>query len=196
MLRPRPVTLALLVAIAVGFRLMPYLLHSLGCTHRPGKHRLPLEFLADTAAVHFRRRLLRETQCCLPGATGDLPGGRPGHLGDFRPGRLGLLRRSTGHLSLRDPGRQLRLHCPLAALLGADRGGRTRFGSPVLRRLEFRHLDAGRDLREDLGRTGGVLRDGDSVLPQHRDQHGVFLPLLFSRLALRNPAPVAAVRTA
>ena len=30
MLRPRPVTLAMLVVIAVGFRLLPYLLHTLG----------------------------------------------------------------------------------------------------------------------------------------------------------------------
>ena len=44
MLRPRPITVATLVAVAVGFRLMPYLLHSFGVPIDPENTVYPWNF--------------------------------------------------------------------------------------------------------------------------------------------------------
>ena len=174
MLRPRPVTLAMLVAIAVGFRLMPYLLHTLGVPIDPENTVYPWNFSPILPLCIFGAACFAKSDRRLPGAPGNLPGGRPRYMGDYRAPRLGLLCRSAGNVFFRDPGRDLRIHGPLAALLGKDRRSRSGFGSPFLRRFEFRDLGARHDLREDLGRTGGVLRDGGSVFPQHPDQHGRF----------------------
>ena len=44
MLRPRPITIAALVAVAVGFRLMPYLLHKFGVAIDPENTVYPWNF--------------------------------------------------------------------------------------------------------------------------------------------------------
>ena len=172
MLRPRPITIAALVAVAVGFRLMPYLLHKFGVAIDPENTVLSLEFLAHPAVVHLRRRLLCEADERVPGAHGDLLAGDLGILAIT--GRFDwafYADQPFTYLSV-----ALAVSCGFMAR--AERSWQkiatAGLGAAVLFFVvsNFGTLGAERDVPEDLGRTGRVLRDGDSVLPQHADQHG------------------------
>ena len=154
----------MLVAIAVGFRLMPYLLHTLGVPIDPENTVYPWNFspilpLCIFGAACFARRTVAYLAPLAIYLAGDL--GIWAITG--RPDWAFYADQPVTYFSV-----ILVVTCGFIArsqrYLGEDRRGRTGFGSAFLRRFEFRDLGARHDLREDLGRTGGVLRDGGSVL--------------------------------
>lgn len=196
MLRPRPVTLAILVAIAVGFRLMPYLLHALGVPIDPENTVYPWNFspilpLCIFGAACFARRSVAYLAPMAIYLAGDL-------------GIWAISGRADWAFYADQPITYLSVLLVVSCgfIARAQRSwGRIAvagLGSAV---LFFVVSNFGTwALGATYAKTwAGLVECYVMAIPFFRNtviSMGVFLPLLFSRLALRSPAPVAAVRTA
>lgn len=196
MLRPRPVTLAMLVVIAVGFRLMPYLLHTLGVPIDPENTVYPWNFspilpLCIFGAACFAKRTVAYLAPIAIYLAGDLGIWAISGRADWafyadQPitylavilvvscGFIARSQRSWGRIAVAGLGSAVVFFVV------------SNFGTWA------------------LGATypktwAGLVECYVMAIPFFRNtviSMGVFLPLLFSRLALRSPAPVAAVRAA
>ena len=196
MLRPRPVTLALLVVIAVGFRLLPYLLNTLGVPIDPENTVYPWNFspilpLCIFGAACFAKRTVAYLAPLAIYLAGDLGIWAISGRADWafyadQPvtylsvilvvscGFIARSQRSSGRIAVAGLGSAVVFFVV------------SNFGTWA------------------LGTTypktwAGLVECYVMAIPFFRNtviSMGVFLPLLFSRLALRSPAPAAAVSTA
>lgn len=196
MLRPRPVTLAMLVLIAVGFRLMPYLLHTLGVPIDPENTIYPWNFspilpLCIFGAACFARRTVAYLAPLAVYLAGDLGiwaiSGRfdwafyadqpVTYLSAILVVSCGFIARSQ-----RSWGRITAAGLGSAVVFFAV----SNFGTWALGAIYPKTW-------------AGLLECYVMAIPFFRNtliSMGVFLPLLFSRLALHRPAPLAVVRIA
>ena len=196
MLRPRPITVAILVAIAVGFRLMPYLLHQFGVAIDPENTVYPWNFspilpLCIFGAACFSKRSIAYLAPLAIYLAGDLA------IWAFT-GRLDwafYADQPFTYLSV-----VLVVSCGLIARSQQSWGriAVAGLGSAV---LFFVISNLGTwALGALYPRTwAGLLDCYVMAIPFFRNtliSMAVFLPLLFSRAALRAPTPVAAVRAA
>lgn len=196
MLRPRPVTLAMLVVIAVGFRLMPYLLHALGVPIDPENTVYPWNFspilpLCIFGAACFSRRTVAYLAPLAIYLAGDL--GIWAITG--RPDWAFYADQPLTYLSV-----ILVVTCGFMARAQRSWGriAAAGLGSAVLFFIvsNFGTWALGATYP---GTWAGLMECYVMAIPFFRNtliSMAVFLPLLFSRLSLRSPAPVAAVRTA
>ena len=199
MLRPRPVTLALLVVIAVGFRLMPYLLNTLGVPIDPENTAYfwnfsPILPLCIFGAACFARRTVAYLAPLAIYLAGDLgiwalTGRLDWAFYADQPltylsvilvvtcGFIAREQRSWGRIAAAGLGSAILFFIV------------SNFGTWALGALYPRTW-------------AGLMECYAMAIPFFRNtliSMGAFLPLLFSRLALRRPAPAApitAVRTA
>ena len=196
MLRPRPITLAMLVAIAVGFRLMPYLLHELGVPIDPENTVYPWNFspilpLCIFGAACFAKRTVAYLAPLAIYLAGD--------LGIWAiSGRLDwafYADQPVTYLSVVlvvSCGFIARSQCSWGRIAVAGLGSAILFF--VVSNFGTWALGA------TYAKTwAGLVECYVMAIPFFRNtliSMGVFLPLLFSRLALRRPVPTAAVSTA
>ena len=196
MLRPRPITVAMLVAIAVGFRLMPYLLHKFGVPIDPENTVYPWNFspilpLCIFGAACFSKRTVAYFAPIAIYLAGDLAiwavTGRPDwafyadqpvtYLSVALVVTCGFIARSQ-----RSWGRIAVAGLGSAVLFFVV----SNFGIWALGAIYPKSW-------------AGLVECYVMAIPFFRNtliSMGVFLPLLFSPLGLRAPAPVAAVRAA
>ncbi len=196
MLRPRLITLAMLVAIAVGFRLMPYLLHALGVPFDPENTVYPWNFspilpLCIFGAACFAKRTVAYLAPMAIYLAGDL--GIWAITG--RPDWAFYADQPVTYLSV-----ALVVSCGFIARSQHSWGriAVAGLGSAV---LFFVVSNFGTwALGATYAKTwAGLVECYVMAIPFFRNtliSMGVFLPLLFSRLALRRPVPTAAVSTA
>ena len=196
MLRPRPVTLAMLVVIAVGFRLIPYLLHTLGVPIDPENTVYPWNFspilpLCIFGAACFAKRSVAYLAPLAIYLAGDL-------------GIWAISGRADWAFYADQPVTYLSVILVVSCgfVARSQRSWRriavAGLGSAI---LFFVVSNFG---TWALGATypktwTGLVECYVMAIPFFRNtliSMGVFLPMLFSRLALRSPVPVAAIRTA
>lgn len=196
MLRPRPITVAALVAVAVGFRLMPYLLHRFGVPIDPENTIYPWNFspilpLCIFGAACFAKRTVAYLA----------------PMAIYLAGDLGVLA-ITGRLDWAFYADQPVTYLSVALVVScgfiarAQRSWRkiaaAGLGSAV---LFFAVSNFGTwALGAIYPKTwAGLVDCYVMAIPFFRNtliSMGVFLPLLFSPLSLRSAAPAAATRTA
>ena len=192
MLRPRPVTVAMLVLVAVGFRLIPYLLHQLGVSVDPANTVYPWNFspilpLCIFGAAVFAKRTVAYLAPLAIYLAGDL-------------GIWALTGRADWAFYAEQPITYLSValvvSCGFIARFQHSWGriAAAGLGSAIVFFIvsNFGVWAFGATYPKTWA---GLAECYVMAIPFLRNtliSMGVFLPLLFSRLALRSPAPLAA----
>ena len=198
MLQPRPVTVAMLVIVAVGFRLIPYLLHTLGVPIDPENTVYPWNFspilpLCIFGAACFAKRSIAYLAPIAVYLAGDLGIWLISGRADW----AFYADQPVTYLSV-----ALVVACGFIArsqhswqrIAAAGLGGAILFFVVS----NFGTWALGGGVRYPLT-WAGLVECYVMAIPFFRNtliSMGVFLPLLFSRLALRSPAREALARIA